>query len=58
MFTPDYIVHDGNSGHLPLDQIEKNQTRGVSHPKFGAWKGTNPAKKGYNATFEKFPQYI
>lgn len=35
-------------------ELDKKGTKTL----FGPWRATNPAKKGYNKTFQPFPQYI
>lgn len=54
VFTPDYEIamKEINDPYVPK-KLEKSST---TH--FGPWRGTNPAKKGYNKTFQRFPQYI
>ena len=54
VFTPDYEIamNEINDPYQPK-KLEKSST---TH--FGPWRGTNPSKKGYNKTFQRFPQYI
>lgn len=52
-FTDDFAVYNKNEPYQPTN--EDNQFRAKSN---GKWNYNNPNKKGYNGTFEPFPQYV
>ena len=55
VFTQDYaaLMNDKNDPYK-APELDKKGTKTL----FGPWRATNPAKKGYNKTFQPFPQYI